>query len=59
MAVKPIDPVDLFSMYMQVTGVPSLEDPQCSDPALEGKKLGVVNGSAWVMLWSTFFGQKF
>ena len=50
--------LDLFSMYMKITGVPSLEDPVCHDPALKGKKLGIINGSAWIILWSTYFGRK-
>ncbi|TVR54781.1 MAG: hypothetical protein EA426_16555, partial [Spirochaetaceae bacterium] len=27
-------------------------------PRLHGKKLGVVNGSSWVSLWSTYFGSR-
>ncbi len=57
MAVKPIDPVDLFSMYMQVAGVPSLTDPPCEDPGLRGKRLGIINGATWITLWSNFFGR--
>ena len=51
--------LSLFSMYMRLTGVPTLE---CAvngyDPALAGKKLGVVNGGSWITLWSTFFGRR-
>jgi aspartate/glutamate racemase len=52
-----IDPIRLFSDYMAVTGVPKLAPAVGPDPALSGKKLGVVNGSSWTSLWSTWFGQ--
>lgn len=43
---------------MQLTGTPTLTDATGPDPLLAGKRLGVVNGSSWVSLWSTYFGQK-
>jgi Asp/Glu/hydantoin racemase len=52
------NPVDLFSMYMKVVGVPSLAELPCGDPALRGKKLGIVNGASWISLWSNYFGRK-
>lgn len=52
-----IDPIRLFGDYMKVTGVPELADAQGPDPALSGKKLGLVNGSAWVTLWCDYFGK--
>jgi len=52
-----VDPIRLFSDYMQVTGVPTLAPAEGPDPGLTGKKLGVVNGSSWVSLWSTYFGR--
>ena len=53
-----IDPIRLFGDYMKLTGVPTLQPAQGPDPGLSGKKLGVVNGSSWTSLWSTYFGQK-
>lgn len=53
-----IDPFSLFSQYMYLTGVPELESGTAVDPLLQGKKLGVINGSSWVILWSTWFGKK-
>ncbi len=53
-----IDPAELFGAYMAVTGVPELEDQTTEDPRLQGKRLGVVNGSSWISLWSTWFGKK-
>jgi aspartate/glutamate racemase len=56
-APAAVDPIQLFSQYMAVTGVPTLAPASGPDPALSGKKLGVVNGSSWTSLWSTWFGQ--
>ncbi len=50
--------IRLFGDYMRVTGTPSLKDEAGKDPHLAGKKLGVINGSSWVSLWSTWFGKK-
>jgi len=55
---KEVDPVRLFGDYMKVTGVPTLKDDIDPVNRLSGKKLGVVNGSSWVSLWSTYFGKK-
>ena len=52
-----VDPLVLFGDYMRLTGVPTLADEQGPDPRLSGKKLGVVNGSSWISLWSTYFGR--
>lgn len=51
---------ELFSLYMKVVGVPNLEEDRYPglDPRLVGKKLGVINGSSWVILWSYFFGKR-
>ncbi len=48
----------LFGDYMQLTGTPSLSFGNDAHLPYYGKKIGVVNGSNWVSLWSTYFGQK-
>ena len=58
MSQDDFEPIDLFSMYMKVTGTPALEDAPCDDPALAGKKLGLVNGASWISLWTNYFGRK-
>jgi len=58
MSEKNIDPIRLFSDYMLITGTPTLNDEPGDIPKLKGRKLGVVNGSNWVSLWSTWFGKK-
>jgi len=42
---------------MKVTGVPDIAPEEGPDPKLSGKKLGVVNGSSWTSLWSSYFGK--
>lgn len=55
----PADPLRLFADYMRLVDVPRLEHDEGADPALRGKTLGLINGSAWVQLWSYFFGRKY
>ena len=55
---KSVDPKQLFGDYMKVTGVPSIGPVTKGEEGLIGKKLGVVNGSSWVSLWSTYFGKE-
>ncbi|NJN28952.1 MAG: hypothetical protein HC819_24825, partial [Cyclobacteriaceae bacterium] len=54
----PQDPIALFSSYMGMVDVPRLEKDAGDDPSLAGKTLGLVNGSAWIQLWSYYFGRK-
>ena len=58
MRFEDINPIQLFGDYMKITGTPSLNDEPGNIPELKGKKLGVVNGSNWVSLWSTWFGKS-
>ncbi len=58
MSKDNFNPIDLFSMYMKVTGVPTLEELPGGDPDLKGKKLGIVNGASWISLWTNYFGGK-
>lgn len=50
--------LQLFENYMALTGVASLKYQEAEQPALQGKKLGIVNGSSWITLWSTCFGNR-
>lgn len=56
--MKDRDLIRLFSDYMQVVGVPRLSFEESDNPALQNRKLGVINGSSWVSLWSSWFGKK-
>jgi aspartate/glutamate racemase len=51
------DPAALFSEYLRVTGVARLEHEWAGDPRLAGKRLGLLNGSSWIALWSSYFGR--
>ena len=51
------DLLNLFSMYMKVTGVPYLGPSVKGEPGLIGKTLGIVNGSSWIEFWVNFFGK--
>ena len=53
-----LDPFSLFAAYMKVTGVPRLDPPPAPDPRLQGKSLGLINGSSWITLWATWFGRQ-
>lgn len=50
--------LELFSRYMALTGVPTLEAAPAPDPRLQGKKLGIVNGASWTSLFSNYFGSR-
>lgn len=58
MEMKKIAPKLLFSEYMKLTGVPSILPEEGPIPELQGRKVGVINGSNWISLWSTYFGKK-
>jgi hypothetical protein len=53
------DAVQLFSDYLKVTGVAHIAPEPDGDPALIGKRLGLLNGSSWITLWSNYFGRLF
>jgi hypothetical protein len=56
--VPDADAIALFDAYLKVTGVPSLTDERVDDPALQGRSLGILNGSSWISLWSTWFARR-
>lgn len=49
----------LFSEYLKLTGVAHITPERDGDPALIGRRLGLLNGSSWVTLWATYFGRKY
>ena len=53
------DPAGFFSNYLRVTGVAHTTPERLGDPALIGKRLGVINGSSWVTLWTNYFGRLY
>lgn len=51
-------PIDFFSEYMRVVGVPRLSFEPAVNPALQGKRLGIINGSDWIQLWCHWYGRE-
>jgi hypothetical protein len=54
-----IDAAQLFSDYLRVTGVAHLGPEPAGEPGLLGKRLGLLNGSSWITLWSNYFGRLY
>jgi Asp/Glu/hydantoin racemase len=59
MPAFPNDPIRLFSDYVALTGVGRLEPELGGDPALVGKRLGLLNGASWITLWCNYFGRLY
>lgn len=57
--LEPQEALDLFNRYLRVTGVAHTGPEAAGDPALLGKRLGLLNGGAWISLWSSFFGRVY
>lgn len=55
----PVDPARLFSDYLRVTGIAHLGPEPAGEPELIGKRLGLLNGSSWITLWSNYFGRLY
>lgn len=54
-----VDTVQLFSDYLRVTGVAHMDPEADGDEKLRGKRLGLLNGSSWITLWSNYFGRLY
>ena len=57
--MKPDQAMQLFSDYLRVTGVAHIDAEPGAAPAFAGKRLGLLNGSNWISLWSNYFGRVF
>ncbi|RPI79651.1 MAG: hypothetical protein EHM41_23710 [Chloroflexi bacterium] len=58
-SIEPQEAIRLFSDYLRVTGVAHTDAEKSGDPGLIGKRLGLLNGSSWITLWSNFFGRLY
>ena len=56
---QPEQAIRLFSDYLAWTGVAHTGPETSGDPTLIGKRLGLLNGSSWITLWSNFFGHVY
>ena len=50
---------ELFARYLEITGIAHTGPETTGDPALIGKRLGVLNGSSWITLWANYFGHQY
>ncbi|MDW7755953.1 MAG: hypothetical protein SCH68_12400, partial [Brevefilum sp.] len=57
--MESIDAIRLFSDYLLVTGVTHTDPEKEGDSRLIGKRLGLLNGSSWITLWSNYFGRRY
>ncbi len=53
------NPERFFSQYISLSGVAHLGPEKQGNPALLGKRLGVLNGSSWITAWSNYFGRLY
>lgn len=53
------EPFGLFGDYLRVTGVADLDPEPAGAAELVGKRLGLLNGSSWITLWSNYFGRRY
>jgi hypothetical protein len=51
--------IQLFSDYLNITGVAHIDAEPGVDPSLAGKRLGLINGSSWITLWTNYFGRVY
>lgn len=49
----------LFSEYVALTGIGCAPQSAQGDPALVGKRLGLINASSWITLWCNYFGKLY
>ena len=57
--MKPEQALQLFSAYLRITGVAHIDAEPGATAPFAGKRLGLLNGSSWVTLWSNYFGRVY
>jgi hypothetical protein len=57
--MDPKESIRLFSDYLRVTGVAHTDAGVGGDARLQGRRLGLLNGSSWITLWSNYFGSLY
>lgn len=55
----PNDAIRWFSESVRLTGVAHTGPEKSGRPELIGKRLGLINGAAWVMPWANYFGRLY
>lgn len=54
---QAVEPIRYFSDNLKITGVAHIGPEKEGDPALTGKRLGLINGASWIVPWSNYFGR--
>lgn len=54
-----VNGLQLFKDYLKIMGIAHMGPEKFGEEDLKGKKLGVLNGSSWIMLWATYFGRRY
>ena len=55
----PTAPIEWFSETLRLTGVAHTAPESQGEPAFVGKRLGLLNGSSWIVPWTNYFGRLF
>jgi aspartate/glutamate racemase len=55
----PADPLRWFSETLRLTGVAHTGAESAGHPEFIGKRLGLLNGSSWIVPWANYFGRLF
>ena len=57
--IFPDDPIRFFAETLQLSGVAHTESERKGEKAFIGKRLGLLNGSAWIIPWTNYFGRLY
>lgn len=55
----PNDPINWFSETVRLTGLAHTGPELEGHPKFIGKRVGLINGSCWVIPWANYFGKKY
>ncbi len=58
-AMETNQSIQLFNQYLKITGVAHTGPEPDGDARLLGTRVGLLNGSSWISLWSNFFGRMY
>lgn len=57
--MMPADALRWFSETLKLTGVAHTGPENAGLPGLVGKRLGLLNGSSWIVPWANYFGRLY
>ena len=59
MQVEEYPDIEFFNRYLKITGIPTYHDKVPEKSKLCGKKIGIINGSSWILLWVNYYANKY